>query len=276
MVESYIPKATAADFDPNGEVVNLTLTKGRRGRRYEPHIPHTFKERLVDALKNAHEQLLEPPERVRQDPEKLAKWRPRVKRDVDWDALLTAGASSHVHGSRTTRDAPQGSEGGQLQEDEEPEYLTVGLLGNLSSDWLLRIVAMVILTLSSRPTQCWEIITVERSIWYHQSQSIENSWKGKLLVVDYSLHLILTFFLLILHCTVDKTLPNPFLDTRHPPRRLSRPRHARPHPPRNAGKHVHPPTSPVPSHYFTIRRAHHASHPQLPHDTRLIRTPDRS
>lgn len=176
MVESYIPKATAADFDPNGEVVNLTLTKGRRGRRYEPHIPHTFKERLVDALKNAHRQLLEPPERVRQDPEKLKRWRPRVKRDVDWDALLTAGASSHVHGSRTTRDAPQGSEGGQLQEDEEPEYLTVGLLGNcnLSSDWLLRIVAtvIIILTLSSRPAQCWKIITVERSIWYHQSQSI--------------------------------------------------------------------------------------------------------
>lgn len=136
MVESYIPKATVADFDPNGEVVNLTLTKGRR-RRYEPHIPHTFKERLVDALKNAHRQLLEPPERVRQDPEKLKRWRPRVKREVDWDALLTAGASSHVHVSRTTKDAPQNPEGGQLQEDEEPEYLTVGLLGNrnLSSQW---------------------------------------------------------------------------------------------------------------------------------------------
>lgn len=124
MVESYIPKATVADFD-NGEV---TLAKGGR-RRYEPHIPHTFKERLVDALKNAHKELLEPPERVRQDPEKLRRWRPRVKREVDWDALLTAGASSHVHVSRTTKDAPQGSE-----EDEEPEYLTVGLLGNLPSD----------------------------------------------------------------------------------------------------------------------------------------------
>lgn len=126
MVESYIPKATVADFD-NGEV---TLAKGGR-RRYEPHIPHTFKERLVDALKNAHEQLLEPPERVREDPEKLRRWRPRVKREVDWDALLTAGASSHVHVSRPTKDAPQtqSSEGGQLQEDEEPEYLTVGLLG---------------------------------------------------------------------------------------------------------------------------------------------------
>lgn len=127
MVESYIPKATVADFD-NGEV---TLAKVRR-RRYEPHIPHTFKERLVNALKTAHKQSLEPPERVRQDPEKLAKWRPRVKREVDWDALLTAGASSHAYVSRPTKDAPQNPEGGQ--EDEEPEYLTVGLLGTLSSD----------------------------------------------------------------------------------------------------------------------------------------------
>lgn len=124
MVESYIPKATVADYD-NGEV---HLTKGGR-RRYEPYIPHTFKERLVDALKTAHRQLLEPPERVKQDPEKLAKWRPKVKREVNWDALLTAGASSHV--SRPTKDAPQNSEDGQ--EDEEPEFLTVGLLGKLYS-----------------------------------------------------------------------------------------------------------------------------------------------
>lgn len=120
MVEAYIPKATVADFE-NGEV---TLTKGKR-RRYDPHIPHTFKERLVDALKTAHQQLLEPPERVKQDPEKLAKWRPKIKREVNWDALLTAGASSHV--SRPAKDGSQNGEEGQ--EDAEPEFLTVGLLG---------------------------------------------------------------------------------------------------------------------------------------------------
>lgn len=53
---------------------------------------------------------------------------------------------------------------------------------------------MVVLTLSTRPAQCWEIIAVERSIWYDQSQSIENPWKGKFVSIhrSYNDHSVLT------------------------------------------------------------------------------------
>lgn len=129
MVEAYIPKMTVADLDDAGGTSSSAAT-GKR-RRYDPHIPQTFKEKLVNALQNAHQQLLEPPEKVKQDPEKLQRWRPRVKRDVNWDAVLTAGVSSHHH--HTPRDAKAASkESGDVDSEhpeEEPEYLTVGLIG---------------------------------------------------------------------------------------------------------------------------------------------------
>src|SRR5258708_38337950 len=55
MVESY-------SINPHG--ISGREGNPRRGR-HEPHIPQTFKEQLVTAMKEAHHELLQPPERIK-------------------------------------------------------------------------------------------------------------------------------------------------------------------------------------------------------------------
>lgn len=68
--------------------------------------------------------MLEPPEKVRDSPAKLEKWKPSVKRDIDWDRVMTAegekvgtivGGPAAPHEDDAT--------------DEEPKFLTIGLIG---------------------------------------------------------------------------------------------------------------------------------------------------
>ena len=121
---------------------------------HEAHLPSAFRHALVETLKDAHAELLEPPEYVRCDAEKLARWRPRVRREVDWTAVLEAegervgsivgGATApHPSTSAHTDDARQiedldaaGSDdmrcdGKGIGLAEEPEFLTIGLIGLL-------------------------------------------------------------------------------------------------------------------------------------------------
>ncbi|KAI0068111.1 P-loop containing nucleoside triphosphate hydrolase protein [Artomyces pyxidatus] len=97
-----------------------------RKRRFEPHIPQTFKERLVQTLKEVHQGMLVPPERIRDDEAKVKNWKPRVKLEVDWDAVLKAGPKSSV-----PRDGRDHGVDEALDDDEarEPDYLTIGLIG---------------------------------------------------------------------------------------------------------------------------------------------------
>ncbi|KAG2350795.1 P-loop containing nucleoside triphosphate hydrolase protein [Suillus weaverae] len=121
---------------------------GEQGRPvYESHLPLPFRERLVNAMRQVHEEMLIPPERVRSDEAKLKRWNPPVKRKIDWNGLL------HAHGKKvgsivggaampkgtgkeniaddTQEPEQEGSNNkfeGQLQW-QEPEFLTVGLIG---------------------------------------------------------------------------------------------------------------------------------------------------
>ncbi|THH02612.1 hypothetical protein EW026_g288 [Hermanssonia centrifuga] len=107
-------------------------------RMYEPYLPSAFRQTLVDALKEAHTELLEPPERIRDAPDKLAAWKPPVRREVDWGALLDARWSSVIK-ANPNRDIPSAEhcqpvdeQLDQLSEDYEdeadPDFLTVGLI----------------------------------------------------------------------------------------------------------------------------------------------------
>ncbi|KAJ8588374.1 hypothetical protein M405DRAFT_902507, partial [Rhizopogon salebrosus TDB-379] len=50
---------------------------GEQGRPvYESHLPLPFRERLVNAMRQVHEEMLIPPERVRSDEVKLNRWNP--------------------------------------------------------------------------------------------------------------------------------------------------------------------------------------------------------
>jgi hypothetical protein len=123
-VEAYVPKEPSP---------NDTGT-GKRHQRYEPRLPHGFRERLVQALREVHTELLELPAHVRDDEQRMKKWRPFVKRDIDWTAVLSAEGEkvgSVISGPAAQR---QMNEDGDLfdidqESDVEPEFLTVGLIG---------------------------------------------------------------------------------------------------------------------------------------------------
>ncbi|KAG1762922.1 P-loop containing nucleoside triphosphate hydrolase protein [Suillus occidentalis] len=119
---------------------------GEQGRPvYESHLPLPFRERLVNAMRQVHEEMLIPPERVRSDEAKLQRWNPPVKRKIDWNGLL------HAHGKKVgsivggaampkgqgredivgdvQEPEQEGSEKEEALEWQEPEFLTVGLIG---------------------------------------------------------------------------------------------------------------------------------------------------
>ncbi|CAK5273339.1 unnamed protein product [Mycena citricolor] len=53
-------------------------TSVHQGRKhYEPHLPETFRRRLIDAIKAVHGEILKPQTKVAQNPEWLDKWVPR-------------------------------------------------------------------------------------------------------------------------------------------------------------------------------------------------------
>lgn len=113
MVESY-------SIDPQG-ISGREVTPRRV--RYDPHIPRTFKDQLVSAMKEAHHELLQPPERIKDDPEKMSNWRPRVKVEVDWDAVLHSGPETGAKPARRSEVTDTDSH------EAEPDVLTVGLIG---------------------------------------------------------------------------------------------------------------------------------------------------
>ncbi|THH12800.1 hypothetical protein EW146_g7351, partial [Bondarzewia mesenterica] len=215
MVESYMER-TAIDPDS---------VQGKK-RRYEPRIPQTFKQRLVTALKEAHEEMLEPPDRVKQDAEKLKSWKPRVKREIDWDALLTtqpiatAGTKSQLDRDGSEPVSAEGEDHeGPSESDREPEFLTIGLIGqpNVGKSSLLNaLFGTTKVRASKTPGKASRFLIAARV------------WEMTMNVVP------------------DKAFPNTLLDVRRASRRLPRPRHARLGPDGDAGK----PSSP-----FRLSRA---------------------
>lgn len=120
-VESYIEKEAGA---------------GHQGRKqYLPHLPQTFRERLVQTLQEVHAEMLEPPEKVKANPAWLETWRPMVKKEISWTAMMKAdgGLVGHAIGgaavprSKEADDADQGPDPEQIQ--TEPDFLTVGVIG---------------------------------------------------------------------------------------------------------------------------------------------------
>lgn len=103
-------------------------------RMHKPHMPSQFRQELVEALQVAHAELLTPPENIRNDPEKMKEWKPPVRRNVDWDKVLRAeGAQVGIEvdgvvpAMTTVNHDPDNQDNGQ--DEAEPEYVTVGLIG---------------------------------------------------------------------------------------------------------------------------------------------------
>ena len=123
-VEAYIEREEGADHQGH--------------KQHDPNIPEHFRAKLVQAIKEVHSELLEPPEKVKNNPNRLKDWIPTVKRNIDWEGVLKAGGSklgTMVGGSAVPR--PNACEPSNDDErsdrpenqHQEPEYLTVGLIG---------------------------------------------------------------------------------------------------------------------------------------------------
>lgn len=87
--------------------------------RYESQLPQAFREMLVEAIRSIHAEMLEPPEKIKANPERLSSWKPPVKRDINWS---TATTIPQEPGNVVYDHEPKA-------EDEEPPFLTIGLLG---------------------------------------------------------------------------------------------------------------------------------------------------
>lgn len=181
-VEAYAEKATSS-------------ASGSR-KMYEPYLPSAFRQTLVDALKETHAELLEPPERIRDVPEKLATWTPPVKREVDWEAVLHARggkvgtAVGGVAAPRAKEDIVTEAEAGKMKEqdaedteDVEPEFLTIGLIGtsSLSFKYVLYVI------MNSRSTQCRKVFSTQCTVRHSESQSFQDTGQGALPVSNFRL-----------------------------------------------------------------------------------------
>ncbi|GAA5844144.1 hypothetical protein JCM11251_002449 [Rhodosporidiobolus azoricus] len=161
LVPAWLAEAWKIWFEERGHKVVLMESYREVERREEtqgtqprfiPAAPPAARLALVDALRSAHAAQILPPEIVRNDPAKLARWRPRVRREVDWDLVEEEGGDTGVHaGSGQTGERPRGKgkrraqhadseqyeEPGQETQaerfasvDDEPPFLTVGLIGH--------------------------------------------------------------------------------------------------------------------------------------------------
>lgn len=188
-VEAYAPKSS------------LTVEQG--STRYEPHLPGTFRERLVHTIKDVHDQLLQPPQWVtasrsgeseEERLQRIAQWKPRVKRDIDWDGVLKAKGNlvgKAVGGAAVPKgqdvehetEVDDGDDGKVSDSEEEqtsdayewkePEFLTVGVIG------------IAYTSCHRQPNLCfhrsakrWEIISVECDIRKDARTCFANSWQG--------------------------------------------------------------------------------------------------
>jgi hypothetical protein len=119
--------------------------------------------------------MLEPPEKVKSNEAWLQKWKPPVKRDIDWGNLKGSIIGSPACRSKD-ENLDEFSDG--HREYQEPEFLTIGLIG-------MSIIALTSRsypnnpTVGIRPTECRQIFFIECSIRCTQGPGIQNPWKGQ-------------------------------------------------------------------------------------------------
>lgn len=105
-----------------------TVHQGRK--HYEPHLPETFRRRLIDVIKAVHSEMIKPPANVAQNPDWLEKWVPPVKRDIDWSGALNVAGSASVAIDDTASAKMKSTEDEKDGEGLEPDFLTIGLIGS--------------------------------------------------------------------------------------------------------------------------------------------------
>lgn len=169
-VESYVKKEQTA------------VHQGKH--QFESSIPENFRVKLIEAIKKVHAELLEPPEEVKERPERLKNWVPPVKPEVDWDAVISAKGDRvglAVGGPAVPRPeggqddgSPDSGETGREGERSVPEVLTIGLIGGP----LIQRLMSCLKYFSLRSTQCWKVIPPQRPLRHAESDCVSHTRKG--------------------------------------------------------------------------------------------------
>ncbi|CAE6412949.1 unnamed protein product [Rhizoctonia solani] len=110
--------------------------------KYQPHMPTQLRDNLREALKTAHAALLDPPSMVKEDPERLAKWRPVVRAEVNWEAIGQESDNKPIAvpvapdeekveapGEADNTPSNNGDDDAPSKDYSENKFLTVGLIG---------------------------------------------------------------------------------------------------------------------------------------------------
>ncbi|BGP31353.1 hypothetical protein JCM10296v2_003117 [Rhodotorula toruloides] len=80
--------------------------------RLVPAAPPPARQALLSALRRAHGSLLAPPPIVASNPERLARWKPKVRREVDWEGVGEEGGETGVRaGKKDGREADDSEKG---------------------------------------------------------------------------------------------------------------------------------------------------------------------
>jgi len=130
-INKYHPSSRVVQVE---SYVERDMTTEHQGRKlYDPNIPQHFRELLVKTIKEVHAEMLEPPERVKSNPDRLKNWVPPVKLNIDWEGVLQAKGDKvglSVGGATVPRPKTPEEEGPQGYETrQEPTHLTIGLIG---------------------------------------------------------------------------------------------------------------------------------------------------
>lgn len=104
--------------------------------KHLPHIPPQYLSELIDAMELSHQELLAPPDRIKDDAAKLAKWQPRVRKVVNWNVVRKGEFATNKDSEPVfvksdekgfQEEEGEGSEEQEMKEVLEP--LTIGLIG---------------------------------------------------------------------------------------------------------------------------------------------------
>ncbi|KAJ7631053.1 GTPase [Roridomyces roridus] len=120
-LETKFPGVRIVQVESYMEKEMTSVHQGRKQR--EPKLPESFRHLLVQAIREEHAALLQPPEKVQANPARLASWKPPVKREIDWQRVVSAQddkAGTFVGGPAVPHDDAS---------EAEPKFLTIGLIG---------------------------------------------------------------------------------------------------------------------------------------------------